>query len=705
MRAPLEPRVRRPRRPTPPPGARHEVPPSGSLFCCAGRRRTRQDADLGQLLVALGQLNEQGATVAKEHGRTTASSMRGAWLQRWARMPLWTPPAPLGDPVVLGERGGFWQAHALEEEFRELIGRELAKLGGVRGFAAVQATSNGSTLEAGTCAKSQAATTPTLPSSSHEAARAERERPTPAPKAPAPKAPVVVIPPAPSPVQEQQATPAAVKTAPEAPQEALPEALVEDARDQAKDKVPGPAPLAKGKGKGPPAPPPPAKAKSLSQPRPAQEAWFAGRRLHWRELPCNIPDVRDSIFNLDDDGRQLAAGLDWQDWHELFDARSDASQPLRRGSDTGKKETTVLSGRQATCAGVLLQGVGDTALISQQLLALEPLPEESVDRLQELLEMVEDKQAQQLLDFAKKGLPASKPPLRALERQLLPLLQMDRVRSRLRLARIASSVQTQAQDLCLEVSRIAAASQDVRKSVALKDLVCMALAVRSYVQHGPEALRPGFSSPQRAMEIGSLLSGMREFKAVAPGAKGVSLLHFLAHSLLSVRPDHDTQLRTELSQLPGLELGPGQPSEASAPALSSWAGLCQTEAQLRSDAEFAEAELQASLDANSRPGSSPLASAASDVADEAADALAAAQDALAELARARLEVLAGSAKDAAAEAAGALAAAKDALGELAAYFSIRGGTQKEPPGLLLLGQLSDLVRGFLLVCDEVRARP
>lgn len=705
MRAPLEPRVRRPRGPTPPPRTHQKAPQGGGFFCCAGRRRTRQEADLGQLLFALGQLagqDDQGSTGAKQDARKASSGVREAWLQRWARMPLWTPPAPLADPGVLGDRGGFWQAHALEEEFRELIGRELAKLGGFRGSAEVRAISTGIARDAGMCSKSRVATSSPPPSATHVAAHAEKQHPT-----PSPKAPVVASPPAHAPAQGQRAVPAVAKTAADASKEASPKAVAEDARIQSKENAPGPAPLAKGKGKGPRAPPPPAKAKSMSQPRLAQETWFAGRRLHWRELPCKEEDLRESIFNLDNDGRQLAASFDWQEWHDLFDARSDASQPSRRGSDAGRVETTVLSNRQATCAGVLLQSVGDMALISQKLQALEPLPEEDVNRLQDLLEMVEDKQAQQLLDFAHKGLPASKPPLRALERQLLPLLQMNRVRSRLRLARIASSVQAQAKDVCQETGRIAVAARDARRSAALKDLVCMALAVRSYVQHGPEALRPGCSLPQRAMEIGSLLSGMREFKAVAPGAKGVSLLHFLAHSVLAVRTDHDAQLRTELAQLPGLpglKMGPGQAAEAVAPALSSWAGLCQAEAQLRSDAEFVAAELRSPIDSNRGP-SSTLAGKQPDAADEAADALAAAQDALDELARARLEALAVAAKDAAAEAADALAVVTDSLGELAAYFGVRAGTQKEPPGLLLLGQLADMVRGFLLVCDDVKGRP
>merc|ERR1712060_960433 len=56
--------------------------------------------------------------------------------------------------------------------------------------------------------------------------------------------------------------------------------------------------------------------------------------------------------------------------------------------------------------------------------------------------------------------------------------------------------------------------------------------------------------------------------------------------------------------------------------------------------------------------------------------------------------------------------ANGALAELARYFGVRDanatsrpGDPKEPPGLTILCQLSELLVGFLRTCEEVRESP
>mmetsp|Transcript_77555 Transcript_77555/g.136841 ORF Transcript_77555/g.136841 Transcript_77555/m.136841 type:complete len:768 (+) Transcript_77555:64-2367(+) len=419
----------------------------------------------------------------------------------------------------------------------------------------------------------------------------------------------------------------------------------------------------KGKGKGPGLPPPPPKASVAKKPQGAsQNSWYAGRRLHWRELP-NASDAR-SIFDLDEatQGKDFAAKFDWKEWHDLFDVKSEAATSSRKRSES-KVETTVLSNRQATNAGVVLQKLGDVSGVCTTLLSLDPLPEEEADRLQELIEMVSGAQ-EQFIGLAEKLKAGDVTPhLRNLERQLLPLVHVDRAKARLRLSRIGAAAQVHADSLKLEAGIITEAACQACGSQALKDLVRAAVNLRHYVQLGPEALRSN-GKPRQIMDVSSLISGLREFKAVRPDAKGVNLLLFFAHSLLRTSQDFDVELERDLSMLP-------------VASRSSWTGLWETVAHLQSDKEFIEAELKNSAGAYGEPGSQE---------------------------RTRLASLGSLASDAALSSKEVMTSTTAALDELCTYFGLKcqAKNKKDHPGLTLLTQLAEMMRGFRLACDEVR---
>ncbi|CAE8586046.1 unnamed protein product [Polarella glacialis] len=372
-------------------------------------------------------------------------------------------------------------------------------------------------------------------------------------------------------------------------------------------KAPGtPPPPGKGKGKGPP-PPPAGMAKAAPAAKKQASAdgnWYTGRRLHWRELPGG-GEACDSIFDMggaDEAAKasSLNAGFDWDEWHELFATPEVTATLKRRGGAPDIPETAVLTNRQATCAGVVLQKVGDMPLLCQRLLSLELLAEEDADRLQELLDFVDGKEAQQLAELAAKAASGqsptgTRPPLRALEQRLLPLFQVDRARARLRLARIGAVVEVQSASVWEGAGSIAAAAKAACASTALKELVRSAMCLRNYVQHGPEALKSAFA-PRRVMDLSSLISGLREFKSSRLNGR-VSLLHFFAHSLLRMRPDFDAELQREMPKL-------------AAASRVSWAGIRDSAAQLRSNAEFAAAETADGQAENyGLPGAEPLSKA------------------------------------------------------------------------------------------------
>lgn len=388
----------------------------------------------------------------------------------------------------------------------------------------------------------------------------------------------------------------------------------------------------------------------------------------------------------------ITNGFDWNELDELFGPRSltlamqrrhtlaalDTS-PQRREQDAG-----ILSQRQATCCGIVLQKVGDVAALCARLRAMEVLAEDDAERLQELLDLVEGKQAEELLKVASRA-EAGGRPLRALERKLLPLVRLDHARARLRLVRVAASLEAQRENVCQAARAFAAAAQGACESAALKDLVRAAMSLRNYVQRGPEALRSSSPAP-RVMDIGSLLSSMKEFKAVDSGTPRVNLLHFFATSLLRMRPDFDSQLQSQLPGLSGL-------------ARLSWLGIMDGLAQLRADAAFVASELQGNAAAYGALGSTALGRlAALQASAEAADAAAAEAVGAAEAAVAKLGRYFG--VPGAGAGAGGDAAAAAAANTAAGAASKR----REPAGLMVLGQLAELLSGFRLACEEVRAQ-
>eukprot|EP00931_Biecheleriopsis_adriatica_P092709 TRINITY_DN6649_c0_g2_i1.p1 TRINITY_DN6649_c0_g2~~TRINITY_DN6649_c0_g2_i1.p1 ORF type:complete len:355 (+),score=102.69 TRINITY_DN6649_c0_g2_i1:1183-2247(+) len=346
----------------------------------------------------------------------------------------------------------------------------------------------------------------------------------------------------------------------------------------------------------------------------------------------------------------------------MFDLKYEPPEPVGRSA---RSETKVFSNRQATCAGVVLQKVKDLPAVCHALMALEPLPEEDADRLLELMELVEGKEGQQLLEISKKACQSIDPPLRAIEVQLLPLVRVDRARARLQLARIGSCTQVQAETVQQDAGTITDAAKQVCQSSCLQDIVRAALSLRDYMKLGPEALRSDARAPE-VMDISSLISGLKEFKAAAPGAqRSVTLLHFFVHSLLRVRPDIHTCLEQELSMLPSA-------------CRSSWPGIRDMVAQLDSDAKFVAEELRSFAETYGEPGSQE---------------------------RNRLSDLASAAGSAAAMASEAMASADAALRDLARYFGLKSSNQsaQDMPGLALLRQLVELQQGLHQACIEVLA--
>lgn len=389
-------------------------------------------------------------------------------------------------------------------------------------------------------------------------------------------------------------------------------------------KGPGPPP-AKGKGKG----------KGSGPGKATSGSWLSGQKLHWREL-AGAGDASGSIF-----AESGAVDIDFEECAELF-RQSGSSQPKPRARLRSSSEVAVcvLSSRQATNVGIVLRKVGDLAELVARLEGDESMAEEDLERLQQLLALVDEKQLAHL-----RRVPASE--LREVERALLPLTA-EKLGSRLKVARVCGSAETQSAKISEAAGMVQAAAQEALDSALLKDLIRAALRLRSFVLHGPEASEG--SEGGRVMDLGSLLSGMREFKG--PQEKGrESLLRFFARSMLRVRENFDSRLSAELPSL----------SEASQ---ICWKAVVADHVQLRSDVSFLARELEAD----------------------------------------RRQLL-SQAQQALSSADAAVAESLQLLEQLAQYFGLRKDRKDElePSGLNVLRQLADLLHGFCRECAEERA--
>lgn len=424
---------------------------------------------------------------------------------------------------------------------------------------------------------------------------------------------------------------------------------------------------AKGGGKaGAPPPPPKGKGKGKGQgQKGAPQPRFGGRRLHWRELQGG-GELQNSIFDQSLEGVFGGETSHWQEFEASFVQRAPKATSQKRAGSVPKEsnEICVLDQRQATNAGIVMCKVRELPKLCSCLEALEPVCEEDLDRMQELIDGLNEEQLERLKGLARSP-PAPPKTLRKLERGLLPLVQLQRVSQRVKLLRIGGGTAGQLHKLTATTSVLIRAKMGVVDSTALKDFMRAAMSIRDYVMRGPDSLsEPGHGV--KAMDIGSLLSGMREFKATS--SNGETLLKFFARSMLRTTPEFDEDLKRDL--LPSL-------NDA---AQITWAGLKTDFSQLRAESAFVAKELQNHSKEYGLEGSEVYA---------------------------RFEAMVNSAAKRVADAEQAIASGEEALEELCRYFGVRGGQRnegevKEPHGLVLLCQLSDLITGFRQACAEVR---
>ena len=148
----------------------------------------------------------------------------------------------------------------------------------------------------------------------------------------------------------------------------------------------------------------------------------------------------------------------------------------------------------------------------------------------------EEKVLTPLLEFAAKGGGGSeeKEPLRDVEKQLLPMVAIPRVRQRLKLLVLAGTASKRVEEATALLERVRHAVFEVQNSALLRELLAIIVLLFNYVNFG--SAPPGEEdtpkrAPLRGVDVPSLLR-LRETKAFQGDFAGFNMLHFVLKQLL-----------------------------------------------------------------------------------------------------------------------------------------------------------------------------
>lgn len=127
--------------------------------------------------------------------------------------------------------------------------------------------------------------------------------------------------------------------------------------------------------------------------------------------------------------------------------------------------------------------------------------------------------------------------LRDVERRLLPLLAIPRVRQRLRLLSLRANVNNRADEALLQLAIVRRACRELQESTLLRDVLAVVVLLFNYVNFGTatsatEAAVGSF----RGVDVQSLLR-LKDTRAFTGEFQGFNMLHFVLQQLLRDRPE------------------------------------------------------------------------------------------------------------------------------------------------------------------------
>eukprot|EP00448_Togula_jolla_P019599 CAMPEP_0170571206 /NCGR_PEP_ID=MMETSP0224-20130122/1540_1 /TAXON_ID=285029 /ORGANISM="Togula jolla, Strain CCCM 725" /LENGTH=703 /DNA_ID=CAMNT_0010893575 /DNA_START=30 /DNA_END=2139 /DNA_ORIENTATION=- len=326
----------------------------------------------------------------------------------------------------------------------------------------------------------------------------------------------------------------------------------------AKGKAPQPPP-SKAKAKGPPGRPPVSKPSGAGAPaKKAAAPPPFGKRLHWRTIPAE--SLEDTIFEELRPWNEVAPPLDTRQLERLFAppperapapssvarrsfGKAPASAPGAPGSKDLRGQVCLLDAKRAQNLAIVLRQVplplDELSEVLRWMRVSHPITPDTLEHLYENL-LPHLQESTELLEYA--GPPEA---LRDVERQLLPLARLPRLKARLRTFLFSKVMPGQHSGLLERIRIWRSACSEVRDSKALRRVLGTVLRVGNFLNHGIDAPVAG-GGEVRGFAVESLLR-LRDFRA----AQGESALHCVVLHLLPTDPRLVTQLRAELESCLG----------------------------------------------------------------------------------------------------------------------------------------------------------
>lgn len=362
------------------------------------------------------------------------------------------------------------------------------------------------------------------------------------------------------------------------------------------------------KAKGPPGRPPAAKAKGSAPAKASSAPPPFGKKLHWKPLPELA--LGDTIFEELRD--EAAPPLDREQLERIF--QPPPKPPMRERIPSDGSDSAAKGKGGATGAGQARRSIGSQVCLldakrAQNLaivLRQVTLPTEELAEVLrcmrvghkvaiETLEHVYDNLVPSLLecpDLVNYDGPTEN--LRDVERQLLPLARLPRLKARLRTMLFCKKMPVQQASLLERIRVLRSACEQVRNSSALRRIMCAGLRVGNFLNHGIENAGEGAEVRGFAME--SLLK-FRDFRAAHGGE--ASALHCIVVHLCPHHPELLQQLRQELQILfpvDGVDVA----------SLDGITDLHYTVGCFQSEIDLVQGELERFSDSYASEGQGPL---------------------------------------------------------------------------------------------------
>jgi len=316
----------------------------------------------------------------------------------------------------------------------------------------------------------------------------------------------------------------------------------------------------KQQGKGPPAPKP--------KPKPKPQVLPLGRRLSLKTTQADLPVFRSTLVLL---GRssssdsqvinESAASVSTPagvtspsvdpsaiDLVALCEAFALQPRPSRAKRKSLAARVEVLPHAVAQRLAIVMTRLRiDTVKLASALEQLNPaacmISAEDARLLLQVWPKHDD--LQPLEEFAVGGRDTA--TLRDLERQILPLVKLARMSSRLRLVVLAGTLDERVADTLDHILKLQAACRKLQTSSILRDLFVIIFVLFNYVNFGAQGVAP---EELRGFDVQSLLR-LQETRASKGPFTGFNMLHYVLIELSRQRPALTSQhLMQELGVLP-----------------------------------------------------------------------------------------------------------------------------------------------------------